>query len=61
MFEKVGAFFQETKEELNKVTWPSREELWQATLVVVIMTLLLAAFIGAVDFFLSIIMRILLG
>lgn len=61
MFGKIGTFFQETKEELNKVTWPTRNELWQATLVVVITTLILAAFIGVIDFFLSIVMRILLG
>ena len=61
MFGKIGTFFQETKEELNKVTWPSRGELWQATLVVIMTTLILAVFIGLIDFFLSMVMRIVLG
>lgn len=61
MIGKIGNFFQETKQELNKVTWPSRNELWQATLVVIVTTLIMAAFIGTVDFFLSGIMRLLLG
>ncbi len=61
MIGKIGNFFQETKQELNKVTWPSRNELWQATLVVIVTTLIMAAFIGVVDFFLSAIMRVLLG
>jgi preprotein translocase subunit SecE len=54
-------FFRETRQELNKVTWPSRNELWQATVVVIFTTFLLALFIGFCDSILSILMRILLG
>lgn len=54
-------FIRETKQELNKVTWPTRSELLQATVVVIFTTFLLALFIGVCDFFLSIAMRILLG
>ena len=61
MFGKFGEFIQETKQELNKVTWPSRDELWQSTVVVIITTFLVAAFIAAIDSALSIVMRILLG
>jgi preprotein translocase subunit SecE len=61
MFGPIGNFIQETKQELNKVTWPSRNELWQATLVVITATFMMAIFIGTVDFFLSMLMRILLG
>ena len=61
MFGGVINFFKETKQELNKVTWPTREELWQATVVVIFTTGVLAAFIGAVDFVLSGIMRLLIG
>ncbi|MDP3921471.1 MAG: preprotein translocase subunit SecE [Candidatus Omnitrophota bacterium] len=61
MFGKVGNFFSETKQELNKVTWPSKDELWQSTIVVIVTSMILAVFIGIVDFFLSIFVRILLG
>lgn len=61
MLGKTGVFFRETQQELNKVTWPSRNELWQATVVVIMTTLILAIFIGIVDFLLSGIMRALLG
>ena len=54
-------FFKETKQELNKVTWPARSELWQATLVVIVTTLMMAVFIGVIDLFLSGLMRVLLG
>ena len=61
MLGKVGSFISETKQELNKVTWPSRNELLQATLVVILSTALLATFIGTADFILSSLMRFLLG
>ena len=58
---KIGNFFEETRQELNKVTWPSRAELWQATAVVIFTTFVMAAFVGICDFILSMVMRILLG
>ena len=60
MFGKVGLFIQETRQELNKVTWPSRAELWQATVVVLTTTMIMAVFVGAVDFLLAAVMRIVL-
>lgn len=59
MFGKVGTFLQETKQELNKVTWPSRDELWQSTLVVIFTTFLMAVYIGIIDFILSNFIRVL--
>ena len=61
MLGSFGNFFEETKQELNKVTWPSRNELWQATIVVIVTTFILASFIGAIDFVLSMAMRLILG
>ena len=57
----MGNFFDETRQELNKVTWPSRSELWQATAVVIVTTFIMAAFIGVCDFFLSFLIRVFLG
>ena len=61
LWEEVINFLQETKQELNKVTWPSKNELWQATAVVITATFIMAIFIGIIDFFLSGLMRVLLG
>ncbi len=61
MFQKVGNYFRETKQELNKVTWPARNEVWQSTLVVIFATFVVAAFIGIVDLGLSLISRVLFG
>lgn len=61
MFGKLGGFIQETKQELNKVTWPSRNELLQATALVIFTTFILAFFVGIVDSILSVVMRVILG
>ncbi len=61
MFGKTANFFRETKQELNKVTWPSRNELWQATLVVIFASFVMGAFITCVDFLVSNLIRLLLG
>ena len=61
MANKVAGFLNEVKQELDKVAWPTRDELLGSTVVVIITTLILAAFIGVVDFLLSIVLRILLG
>lgn len=61
MFGRIGGFLSETKQELNKVTWPTRDEVWQATMVVVVATGIVAAFIAVCDFILSTLMRIILG
>jgi len=50
---KTFGFFSETKQELKKVVWPTRNELIGSTLAVIVTTLILAAFIGTVDIILS--------
>lgn len=59
--QKVANFFQETKQELKKVTWPTWNEVWQATVVVIIVTFFASAFIASVDFLISNLLRILIG
>ncbi|MDD5085920.1 MAG: preprotein translocase subunit SecE [Candidatus Omnitrophica bacterium] len=60
MANKVTGFLRESKQELSKVTWPSKDELLGSTMVVIVMTFILAAYIGGVDFILSILMRFLI-
>ena len=42
-------FFREVRGEIQKVTWPTTEELRKATLVIVICVALLGVFIGLMD------------
>ena len=45
----VLRFFRETFDELRKVVWPTPQELYRFTLVVIVTVVVIAAFIGAVD------------
>ena len=49
--EKKGAaqFLREVRVEMSKVTWPSREELIQSTIVVLIAVAISGAFIAILD------------
>ena len=50
---QVGGFLVATRSELEKVSWPSRDELIKATKAVVTGALLLGVFIGLMDFLLQ--------
>ncbi len=39
--------------ELRKVTWPTREETFNLTLVVIVVTVIVGAFLGGVDMLFS--------
>lgn len=45
----VVRFLRETYDELRKVVWPTPQELYRFTLVVIVTVVVIAAFIGAVD------------
>jgi preprotein translocase subunit SecE len=53
MFDKIKKFLRETRVELSKVTWPNRREVVSSTLVIIVMSALLAVIIGVFDFGLS--------
>ena len=58
MFGKVGGFFSETKQELAKVNWPTRDELIGSTMLVIVVTLILAAYVFIIDVALGFLMRV---
>jgi preprotein translocase subunit SecE len=60
MKEKIINFFNDVVKEMEKVTWPSREELMESTKVVIIVTLVIAVFAWVVDFVVSEILKAIL-
>jgi len=46
----AGQFLKDSRIELKKVKWPTRKELLATTAVVIVLTLLVAFFLGLVDF-----------
>jgi preprotein translocase subunit SecE len=61
MIERIKTYISETRTELKKVTWPSRQDLVDSTRVVIIATLLMTLFIGVVDQVLSRIIKLVFG
>jgi len=49
----VMRYFRETRAELKKVTWPSRQETINLTIVVLVVTVGMAAYLGFVDYIFS--------
>ena len=60
MITKAIQFLSEVKNEVNKVTWPSKKEAMGGTAVVLVVVLVMAIFLGVVDLLLSKIIEALL-
>ena len=50
---RIGKFLRESRAELRKVTWPTRNELITYTAVVIVSTAICALFLGVVDLIFS--------
>ncbi len=61
MIERIKLFLSETRTELKKVTWPTRQELKESTIVVIVSTFIVTIFVGVVDQVISRIIRLVLG
>jgi preprotein translocase subunit SecE len=47
--QSVSKLFRNIKSEVKKVTWPTKEDVWQYTLVVLAMCLITSVAIGVLD------------
>lgn len=57
----VWAFAVESRTEVRRVVWPSRQETLQTTLIVFVMVLLLGIFLWLVDMLLAYILKVITG
>jgi len=57
---RIFQYVRETRAELRKVAWPSREEALRLTSIVVVTVLAMSAFLGIVDYVFTQIVRALL-
>ena len=48
-------YFNETRAELRKVTWPTREETKNLTIIIVIVTIAMAFVLGSLDYLFQIV------
>ena len=47
---KIINFLKEVKEEMGRVNWPTKREVLKNTLIVIGISVVLAAFLGGLDF-----------
>ena len=50
IFQRIKRWFKETAGELRKVSWPTREEALALTRIVLIVTIIMSAILGILDF-----------
>ena len=60
IFQKLVNFMKEARAELKKVTWPNRKELISSTIVVMVMVVLVAVYLGLIDLLFSRVVTIIL-
>ncbi len=51
--DKVLDYIRESRAELRKVTWPTKQQLWYSTVIVIVVTLIASAYLGLVDLLLT--------
>lgn len=61
IFKRIGTFASEVKQEVRKVTWPTRSELYGGTIVLVVVAAILCAALGGVDAVMSRAMEIIMS
>ncbi len=54
---KIFSFIKESKEELQKVTWPTKQKTINYTITVVAVSLVVALFLGVLDMIFSLMME----
>ena len=57
---RLSTYVAETREELRKCSWPTREELKGSTLVVMISIFILGGFTVAVDFLINFLVQMIM-
>ncbi|MBA7686027.1 Protein translocase subunit SecE [subsurface metagenome] len=58
---KIFAFLKESKAELKKVNWPSKEEVLTSTRIVIISILIIAVVIAVMDYVIKIVVFSIIG
>lgn len=61
MLGRLIKFIREVRNELKRVSWPSRDDVRESTTVVIVVVLVLAVFIGLVDRALSYLVSFIFG
>lgn len=55
--QKINLFFKEVFVEMKRVSWLSKKEVFRYTLIVLAVTVSVAAFLGALDYIFSVVIK----
>lgn len=58
---RIVEYFKDTRGELRKVTWPTREQATKLTLIVLAVTATMAVFLGALDYVFATLVRLIVS
>jgi preprotein translocase subunit SecE len=57
--QQINEFMKDVRLEISKISWPTRKELQESTVVVLVTVLLVTVFVGVVDQGLTVLMGLL--
>jgi preprotein translocase subunit SecE len=57
--QQINEFMKDVRLEITKISWPTRKELQESTVVVLVTVLLVTVFVGVVDQGLTVLMGLL--
>ena len=60
-FDRIVEYFKDTRGELRKTSWPTRAQATNMTMIVLAVTAIMAAALGALDFVFSQLIRLILS
>jgi len=55
---KIGEYIKETRAELKHVSWPTRRQATVFTVVVIVISLITAAYLGAFDYIFTTLLKL---
>ena len=58
---KIATYIQASIKEMKKVTWPTKKETYRYTVLVIAISLIIAAFLGGLDYLFNFLLQILLN
>ena len=60
MFTRIRLFLAESQEEFKRINWPTRNEATKMVIVVIVISVFMSAFLGALDYiFIAILEKVL--
>lgn len=57
----LAQFVRQVKQEVSKITWPTRKETMQGSVIVIVMSVLIALFLFVIDMIFARIIQVVLG